>query len=92
MVATAKRNLKAGEILDGEGGFTVWGRLSPAASSLAAGSLPLGLAQGVTLARPVKKGQGLRWDDVILDAGDATLQCRREMEQRFAAAVEAAAE
>ena len=92
VVATAKRDLKAGEMLDGEGGYTVWGKLCPAANSLAAGSLPLGLAQGVRLARPVTKGQGLAWDDVIIDAGDATLRCRREMERRFAGLVEQAAE
>ncbi len=92
VVATAKRDLKAGETLDGEGGFTVWGKLSPAADSLAAGSLPLGLAQGVKLARPVAQGQCLTWDDVVIDAEDATVACRREMERHFAAAVGAAAE
>ncbi|MEO3428132.1 SAF domain-containing protein [Pelagibius sp. CAU 1746] len=92
VVATAKRDLKAGETLDGEGGYTVWGKLCPAAESLAAGGLPLGLAQGVKLARPVPRGQSLTWKDVIVDAGDATVACRREMERRFAASVENAAE
>ncbi|MGD1877320.1 MAG: NAD(P)H-dependent oxidoreductase [Kiloniellaceae bacterium] len=92
VVAPAKRDLKAGEMLDGEGGYTVWGKLCPAADSLAAGGLPLGLAQGVKLLRPVAKGRSLTWDDVAVDAGDATVQCRREMERRFAAAVEQAAE
>ncbi len=92
VVATAKRDLKPGETLDGEGGYTVWGKLAPAAESLRAGCLPLGLAQGVTLARPVAKGQSLTWEDVIIDAEDATLRCRREMEQRFAGLLEAAAE
>ncbi len=92
VVATAKRDLKAGETLDGEGGYTVWGKLCPAADSLAAGGLPLGLAQGVKLARPVARGQSLTWQDVVIDAEDATVACRREMERRFAAAVEAAAE
>jgi len=92
VVATAKRDLKAGEILDGEGGYTVWGKLSPAADSLAAGGLPLGLAQGVTLTRAVAKGQSLGWDDVAVDGDDAAVRCRREMERRFAALAEQAAE
>ncbi|MGF1594233.1 MAG: NAD(P)H-dependent oxidoreductase [Kiloniellaceae bacterium] len=92
VVATAKRDLKAGEILDGEGGYTVWGRLCPAAGSLAAGSLPLGLAQGVKLTRPVAKGQGLTWDDVAVDPANDTVATRRDMERRFAGAVEQAAE
>ena len=49
MVATAKRDLAAGEILDGEGGETVWGKLMPAAASLADDALPLGLAHHVEL-------------------------------------------
>ena len=88
VVATAKRDLKAGEMLDGEGGYTVWGKLRPAADSLAAGSLPLGLAQGVKLTRPVVKGQSLTWEDVAIDADDATVRCRRDMERRFAKLVE----
>ena len=47
VVATAKRTLKAGEILDGEGGFCVWGKLVPSASSRALDALPIGLAHGV---------------------------------------------
>src|SRR3954463_16516377 len=42
--ATAKRHLRKGEMLDGEGGFRVWGRQTQADVSLARGFLPLGLA------------------------------------------------
>src|SRR5260221_2755671 len=45
-VAVAKKNLTVGEMLDGEGGYTVVGRLMPAADSLARDCLPLGLAHG----------------------------------------------
>jgi len=55
-VATAKRDLKAGEILDGEGGYTVVGRLMPAEASLAQGCLPLGLAHGWKMLNPVAAG------------------------------------
>ena len=53
VVATAKRDLAAGLALDGEGGYTVYGRLMPAADSLARCGLPLGLAHGVRLVRAV---------------------------------------
>ena len=82
-VATAKRDLKPGEILDGEGGYTVVGRLMPAAASLAQGCLPLGLAHGWKLLRPVAAGQALRWSDVAFEANVAAVKLRREMEQSF---------
>jgi predicted homoserine dehydrogenase-like protein len=80
VVATAKRDLAAGEILDGEGGYTVYGRLRPAAQSLAHGSLPLGLAHGVRLLRPVAAHAAVRWDDVVVDAANDAVRFRREME------------
>ena len=84
VVATAKRNLKAGEMLDGEGGYTVYGKLSPAADALAAGGLPLGLAHGVKLTRAVAKGCAVTWQDVAAIDNEAA-HFRREMEQSFAA-------
>jgi predicted homoserine dehydrogenase-like protein len=83
VVATAKRDLRAGELLDGEGGYTVWGKLLPAARSLAIGGLPLGLAHQVKLTRPVPKGQCLSWDDVAIDTGTRAYTLRREMEHLF---------
>jgi predicted homoserine dehydrogenase-like protein len=84
-VATAKRDLKPGEILDGEGGYTVVGRLLPAADSLNTGALPLGLAHGWKLTRPVAAGEVVRWVDVAVDASNNAVQVRREMEQMCAA-------
>jgi predicted homoserine dehydrogenase-like protein len=83
VVATAKRNLKAGEILDGEGGFCVWGRQTPAATSLEHGYLPLGLASEVRLVNDIAAGQRLRWRDVALDANDPAVRLRRAMEAGF---------
>jgi predicted homoserine dehydrogenase-like protein len=83
VVATAKRDLKAGEVLDGEGGFTVWGKQTPASVSMAEGMLPLGLAHGVTLKTPIKEGQRLKWSDVAIDTSDVTYKFRREMEAVF---------
>jgi predicted homoserine dehydrogenase-like protein len=82
VVATAKRDLKPGELLDGEGGYTVWGKLLPATTSKKMGGLPLGLAHNVKLIRPVKKGQSLTWDDVQMDNSRA-YAVRREMEALF---------
>jgi predicted homoserine dehydrogenase-like protein len=82
-VATAKRDLAAGEKLDGEGGFTVYGRLMPAADSLAHGALPIGLAHDVTLERPVKQGEVVSWRDVAIDESSEAVRVRREMEGIF---------
>lgn len=84
VVATAKRHLKAGEVLDGEGGYRVWGKLMPAADSLAIGGLPIGLAHGVKLKRDIAAGQVLRWADVIADETLEGVRLRREMEAAFA--------
>ena len=83
VVATAKRDLKAGEMLDGEGGFCVWGKQTPADLSLKEGMLPLGLAHNVKLKRAVKTGQRLKWADVEIDAKDSAVMFRREMEAVF---------
>ena len=82
-VAVAKRDLRAGETLDGEGGYTVSGRLMPAARSLAEGALPMGLTHGVRLANPVAKDGLVRWSDVAADAGDPAIRLRREMEDFY---------
>jgi len=87
VVATAKRDLAAGEVLDGEGGFTVYGKLFPAQESIALGGLPLGLAHGVKLLKPVKAGQAVSWSDVAFDANSTAVKFRREMEQVFGVAV-----
>ena len=86
VVATAKRDLAAGEMLDGEGGYTVWGKLLPAERSMRIGGLPLGLAHNIKLVRPVKKGQSLSWADVAMDTTTHAYKIRHEMESMFAPA------
>ena len=85
VVSTAKRDLKAGETLDGEGGACVWGKLMPAADSLRIGGLPIGLANRVPLLRDVKAGQPVTWDDVRIDSIDSAYRYRRAMEAAFPA-------
>jgi predicted homoserine dehydrogenase-like protein len=82
-VAVAKRALAAGDMLDGEGGYTVWGKLMPAQKSLASGALPIGLAHGVKLKRAVPAGQLVTWDDVEIDATQNAVRTRRAMEEKF---------
>ena len=86
-VACAKAHLQAGTRLDGEGGYTVYGRLMPAAASLAGGHLPIGLAHGVRLTRAVEPDTPLTWADVTADEDDAAaeaIRVRRAMEKAFA--------
>ncbi len=85
VVATAKRDLREGELLDGEGGGCVWGRLHPARDSLAIGGLSIGLANRVRLVRDVPAGHSVTWADVTMDETDAAYRFRREMEAAFAA-------
>ena len=80
-VATAKRDLKPGEMLDGEGGYAVWANAIPASKSLAVGGLPIGLAHNVKLKRPVAKDSIVCVDDVELVADLDVVRLRQEMEQ-----------
>lgn len=84
VVATAKFDLPAGDELDGEGGYKVWGRIMPARDSLASGGLPVGLAHGVTLKRAIAAGEIVRWEDVEVRADDPAIAFRHEMERTFA--------
>ncbi len=92
VIATAKRDLAAGEMLDGEGGYTVYGKLFPAPKSLAVGALPLGLAHNVKLLRPIKAGQSLTYADVAIDESLLAVRIRRELESSFGPAARIAAQ
>jgi predicted homoserine dehydrogenase-like protein len=91
-VATAKRALRTGEMLDGEGGYTVWGKLMPASDSAARRALPIGLAHKVKMKRDLAEGATVSWDDVEFDASSEAVKVRREMEGAFGAGVAMAAE
>ena len=88
VASVAKRNLRAGEMLDGEGGYTVWGKLMPAAASVAAGALPIGLAHRLKLKHDVAHGEIVRWSDVEFDANNDTIKTRKAMEAAFGAKAE----
>ncbi len=84
VVARAKRKLSAGEMLDGEGGYTVYGTLRPAKESVKSGELPIGLASEMSLKRPIETGEIIHWSDVEYDESYFLIGLRREMESRFA--------
>jgi predicted homoserine dehydrogenase-like protein len=81
VAAVAKKALKAGEMLDGEGGYTVFGKLIPVSRSLAEGALPIGLAHRVRLTRDVAEGAIVRSGDVVLDESSPAIRLRRDMER-----------
>ncbi len=83
VVTTAKKDLRAGETLDGEGGYTVFGKLAPAARSLEVEALPLGLAHGAKLIRDVSKDAVVTWGDVEVDETQPAIRLRRELEAEF---------
>jgi predicted homoserine dehydrogenase-like protein len=84
VACVAKRNLRAGEMLDGEGGYTVWGKLLPAEASLRAGALPIGLAHRARLKNDIAHGGLVRWSDVEVDAASDAVKTRKAMEAAFA--------
>ena len=83
VVATAKRNLVAGERLDGEGGYTVYGKLVPAETSLQMGALPIGLAHDLRLTKNVNEGDAVKWSDVEFNHQNEAISFRLEMDTIF---------
>ena len=83
VAATAKKDLRPGDTLDGEGGYTVFGKLTPSGTSLAKGYLPLGLAHDVRLIRPVAKDACITWADVAIDETRPAVRIRKEQEALY---------
>lgn len=85
VISVSKRALREGEMLDGEGGYTVYGKVVPAETSLKIGAVPIGLAHGLTLKHAVAAGQPVRWSDVAYDGANPAIAFRQEMEAVFRA-------
>ena len=83
-VAVAKRDLAPGDRLDGEGGFTVWGKLIPARRSIDEDALPIGLAKDVEVVNAISSGQIVRMSDVVLNQPEEVLELRHETLQLVA--------
>ena len=82
-MATAKRKLNQGEILDGEGGYCVWGKQMPANESIKRDLIPIGLANEVRLKRDILMGEHICWNDVEINMNQQAVKIRREMEDLF---------
>jgi predicted homoserine dehydrogenase-like protein len=77
-VAVAKKDLKAGDHLDGIGGYTVYGVIDTFENAKKENALPIGLVNDkVVLKRDVKKGQTITYEMVKLDENSLILQLRR---------------
>jgi predicted homoserine dehydrogenase-like protein len=81
VASVAKKDLKPGEVLDGEGGYTVFGRLVRADESVLRRYLPLGLSRGAKMVRAVAKDALLTYDDVVLDESTLVFALRKRMEE-----------
>ena len=83
VVSVAKRNLGVGEVLDGEGGSTVWGKIVPAAHSLNIKAVPIGLASGIEVCNPISRDGIVTWDDVRVHDCSTAHKLRKQMEMDF---------
>lgn len=83
VVATAKRDIKAGEILDGIGGYLTYGVAENADETQEKNYLPLGVAENCILKHNVSKDQILTYDDVILPEGRLIDKLRQEQNSYF---------
>ena len=85
VIATAKRDLQEGETIDGIGGYLTYGQCENADAVRAARLLPMGIAEGCRLRRPVVKDQVLTYDEVDLPPDRLVDRLRTEQEARFGA-------
>ncbi|MHB1957176.1 MAG: NAD(P)H-dependent oxidoreductase [Sulfobacillus sp.] len=75
--AVAKRLLRAGEVIDGIGGYTVRGQIMTYEDACASDAVPLGVVEGAELLTDVPKGQVVRWSDVRLKENSMVVSLRR---------------
>ena len=87
VVCVAKRDLRKGELLDGEGGSTVWGKIIAARRSIETGAVPIGLANGLRLQTSISRGSVVHWSDVQVpksqDVYAEVYKLRKQMEADF---------
>lgn len=84
VIATAKIDLKKGMVLDGIGEYMTYGLCENHDTARAEGLLPMGLTQGCTLTRDIKKDQVLVFEDVILPEKKLSYKLWQEQEKVFA--------
>jgi predicted homoserine dehydrogenase-like protein len=81
VVCAAKRSLRPGDVLDGEGGATVYGLADDAAAAARECLLPMGLSHGARLVRPVAEDGLVRLDDVAVDTSTALYRLWEEQQR-----------
>ncbi|MBK7894386.1 MAG: hypothetical protein IPJ90_05775 [Anaerolineaceae bacterium] len=81
VLTIAKRDLQPGDRLDEFGGYTFRGLMDTATAVAAENGLPVGLAPGAVLKRPVSLGRVITWDDVFLDEASTVVQLRRQQDR-----------
>ncbi len=91
VAAISKRRLYPGELLDGEGGYTVYGTLMSAEAALRAGAVPIGLTHNLKLKSELAAGQLVLWSHVGCDEKDRVIRFRRQMEQKMGPTIAAKA-
>ena len=83
VLAVAKRDLVPGEVLDGIGGFTCYGVIDNVSTVRSESLLPMGLAEGCIIRRPVPMDQPLTWDDVDVPSGRLIDELRDQQKAHF---------
>jgi predicted homoserine dehydrogenase-like protein len=83
VVTVAKRDLKAGERLDGIGGFCSYGLIDNIATARAMAALPIGLAEGCVLRRDISKDDVISFNDVESLRGRQVEALWREQNARW---------
>lgn len=82
-IAIAKKDLVPGETIDELGGFAAYALIENYATSVAQDCLPMGVAQGCTVTRPVAKDQAITYADVALPSGRVVDRLRVEQNSEF---------
>ncbi len=83
VITAAKKELKAGEVLDGIGKFTSYGLAENSEVCGRENLLPLGLSEGCRLKRDVARDEVLTYDDIDLPEGRASDRLRAEQKAHF---------
>jgi predicted homoserine dehydrogenase-like protein len=87
VLTVAKRDLQAGELLDGIGGFCTYGLIDNAAAARSQAALPIGLSEGCLLRRNILKDDVLSFADVDLPASELVQSLWREQQARWPSAL-----
>ncbi len=91
VVCATRAPMRAGETIDGEGGYAAYGTIASASEARAGKLVPMGLAHGLRLVRDVPADHPIGEADVVFDRSSLLWQLRREQDALFAPAPQEAA-